>query len=228
MKKADILERRAYKYTEEKLGEKKVISSLMFRIYKEKYYAGFIVFDLVNPEKGDIRIKRPTNWLLLDIDTAELKGFYDIEDYDFTNDTILPLDKTFINEGLIQINECSNFIMGSYMDWKKELISQLEEKSVYNQNEKIFLIKDNLISINDFTDLEIKPVLDELQRKLFNKILDMNRGIIRYYYYLTDKIIDTYMKTNKINLDDNNQYIKLLKYQWPHQSELIDCFNNII
>jgi hypothetical protein len=222
MQKLDELQAKAKKYIEKEMGQEQLISDLIFRQDGDNYYAGFLVLEI--NEKNEI--KRPTKWLLLEIETGKLKGFYDIKDYDYSDTDTLPLDKTFLAEGNAELFEYSNFITRSFFDWKNTILSAIQEKN--SDNEKILYIQNEMISPNEFVNNTVNSLLDDIKSKLNENLQGtISSSLNNSYYYYVNKIIDDYKTSKTINREDNQNYLLLLKYVWNNLSELIDGFNNI-
>lgn len=229
MKDIDKLQKQALKYATEKTGKKTMVSDLIFRKEKGNYYAGFMILENISPT--DLRIKRPTKWLLLDINTAILKGFYDIKEYDFSNTERLPLTSQFGEEGNSNIDGYSNLIIYSYSEWKNNILKQLEKKieeQTYGKDESMLLINGKNISSKEVVSKNIDTILNDIQNTLIFNLRDIiNKGLEDNYYNLYDKIIKGYKETGSINIEDNKIYLNLLKYTWPGMAKLIDEFDNI-
>lgn len=220
-------------YVQEHFKEEKCLLDPIFREEDGKYYLCYAIIDFVDEKNNDLRIKRPTKWLLVDIVTGELFKIYDSKDYDYTDAKKLPLDRMFVNNGNTSaLYDSSNFISMSYFKWKKQVIKELNEKfnqDGYNQlDPKVLRLENETISPNTFVLANVEDILEELYDKITNNLGDKVQQMYEdYYVYIIDLIRKHYVISEVINPVLLSSYIDLLKYAWPDLIDLINAIDNI-
>lgn len=218
-------------YILEHFKEEKCLLDPIFRKEDGKYYLCYAVIDFVDEKDYDFRIKRPINWLLVDIVTGDLVNVYDSKDYDYTNEETLPLDKVFINnDNTSPLYDSSNYISISYFNWKKQVIKELNEKFRTNNHldPTILKLEGEIISPNAFVLANVESILEDLYEKIIislgDKVQKMHED---YYIYIIDLIRKHYMVSGEINKVLLSSYIDLLKYAWPCLIDIINAIDNI-
>jgi flagellin-specific chaperone FliS len=220
-----VLEK-ARQYAIDNCGEEKILFDPIFRKEDSEYYIGIMIVDL--DEKNDI--KRPTKWMLLDIENGDLKAFYDSKDKDYNQD--LPIGITFKNVGNQSLYEYSNYILESFQNFNvglmEKLVSKTKEDNDPIKDKKVLKIGDELIAPKDYVMSNIQPVLAEVYETFNTKIGDsIQKAYSDFYDYLVESIRKNYIENKEIDKKQIGNYLDLLKYSWPDTTELINSFNNI-
>jgi len=96
----------------------------IFRKENDKYYIGFAISKFNDPENNDYKLKRPMNWMLVDILTGELVDFFDSNEKDYTTKEKLPFDMMITGEGNSVIYDYCNFVTSKYFSFKKKVITE--------------------------------------------------------------------------------------------------------
>ena len=232
MKNFDELRDIAQKYINKKKKTEIILFDPIFRIEKDKLCLMHALVEFKDEASNDFRIKRPTEWFIQDIITGEILDYYNIENYDFANVNILPLDSLFENTGKSIVYDYNNYVVDSFRKWKENIKKELEIKinnTKYKlDREKVMQVNEKIISPRDYVLANLDDSLEKMHDILFYDLGDAIRDAYNLYYEnLFENIRQKYIEENIIDQDLIKKYLNLIKYLWPESHELINKMTNI-
>lgn len=227
MKQYDELIQIAKKYACNKKGKDVILLNPIFRM-ENNLCLQYLVIEFYDEKNDDYRIKRPTEWLLQDMENGNIIGYYSILEKPYTNED---LPNTFTNNGKSIIFDYSNDIIKSFQLWRKKMVEDLTNNINRQQNllykSKVLEINNEIISPSDFILANIDDTLDNMMDSLENIGSTIIEAFKTYTISLFDKIRNDYINNNLINYENIKQYMNVLKYAWPEIYELINKSCNI-
>ncbi len=232
MKNFNELRDLAQKYINEKKEKEIILYDPIFRIENNKLCLMYALVEFYDEKNLDVRFKRPTEWFLEDIKTGEILSYYNVKEYDFANEEILPMDSLFQNTGKSIVYDYNNFVVQSFQKWqenvKKELEIKINNTEYKLDREKVMQVNDELISPRDYMLANLEDSLEKMYDILFYDLGDAIRDAYSLHYSnLFESIRKRYLEENIIDKDLIKKYLNLIKYLWPETYELINKMTNI-
>lgn len=232
MKNFNELRDMAQKYINEKKKKEIILFDPIFRMEKGKLCLMYALVEFKDEANNDFRIKRPTKWFIQDITTGEILDYYNIENYDFSDLSVLPLDNLFANTGKSIVYDYNNFVVDSFRKWqaniKEELATKISNTEYALDREKVMQVNEKIISPRDYVLANLDVSLDKMHDILFYDLGNAIRDAYSLYYEnLFESIRKKYLAENIIDNDLIKKYLNLIKYLWPESYELINKMTNI-
>jgi len=226
MKTLTELKSMASKYAEERKQKSINLYEPIFRLENNKLVLGYMLLEF-DDKYG---IKRPTEWILQNIDDGEIIELNNIETKDFSNQNELPLNKVFQDSGMSPLYDEINSITSSFDKWRKKILSDLGSNDInpisYINDNQILLIDDEFISPKDFIIVNSEEVFSNMYNQLFEIGKTISESYNNFHNNLFERIRCCYL-SGSINIEIIKQYLNFLKYSFPETLELLNKFNNI-
>jgi len=226
MKTLTELKSMASKYAEERKQKSINLYEPIFRLENNKLVLGYMLLEF----DDNYGIKRPTEWILQNIDDGEIIELNNIETKDFSNQNELPLNKVFQDSGMSPLYDEINSITSSFDKWRKKILSDLGSNDInpisYINDNQILLIDDEFISPKDFIIVNSEEVFSNMYNQLFEIGKTISESYNNFHNNLFERIRCCYL-SGSINIEIIKQYLNFLKYSFPETLELLNKFNNI-
>lgn len=226
MKTLTELKSMASKYAEERKQKSINLYEPIFRLENNKLVLGYMLLEF----DDNYGIKRPTEWMLQNIDDGEIIELNNIETKDFSNQTELPLNKIFQDSGMSPLYDEINSITSSFDKWRKKILSDLGSNDInpvsYINDNQILLVDDEFISPKDFIIVNSEEVFSNMYNQLFEIGKTISESYTNFHNNMFEKIRNCYLG-GSINKELIKQYLNFLKYSFPETLELLNKFNNI-
>lgn len=196
----------------------------VFRKQNNKLYLEYLV---VNFDQ-DYKLKKPQEWLLQDISTGEIIGYYNTNEINYTDEEV-PL--LFENDGKSILYDELNYIIKRFQIWQKDTLKELNDLPLNNlslSSSKVIEIDDEVISPKDYILANIDSTFENMLNQLIDGLGDnISKGFSEYTASLFNKVREDYLNNHNINTDFIREYLNAVKYAWPESIELFNCCSNI-
>lgn len=226
MKTFNEMKQIATDYAKQKYGNSAIIYGPLFRMENNELCLGYIFIEFNDELKNDYRVKRPTMWLLQNLNNGEIIDCFETSVKDFSSNEKLPYDSLYSNDGVSILYDDVNYISKSFHKWHTNIKRELSEVNANNVNpiydEEVLKISNEIISPKDYVLANTEIIFNEMYELLFSKL---GNTITEAFDNYQESLFESIRREKNLNTIKN--YYNFIKYSYPELVDVINAFNNI-